>query len=69
MTEEKLKVAAYKLCELRGINPEHIVTHSADPEDEGYSPSLLIHTPVWQLMAQNLEQLSQALEALRSVEN
>lgn len=35
LTEEQIEVAARKLCELRGIDPDAMVGHGADPSPSG----------------------------------
>lgn len=49
MNEEKLEIAARKLCEIRGIDPDFLVSHGAPPGDHGYVPAVLLHTPAWRM--------------------
>lgn len=51
LTEEQLEKAARKLCELRGIDPDKRVPHSAPPTNMGYIPAVMMYSPAWTLMA------------------
>lgn len=55
MTEQQIEAAARKLCELRGIDPDHLISHGAPPSDMGYVPAVLLHSPAWRLVASEVQ--------------
>lgn len=60
MKTPDLKKAAYRLCELRGTNPEELVGHG---HPEGYA--VLLHSPRWllvQVEIQNFIDIQQAIQ-------
>ena len=64
MTNEQLKAAAYKLCELRGMNPEVLVVHGPPPDANGVVLSVALYSPQWQLIAEEIRYHLQFLEAI-----
>ena len=46
-----VETAARQLCHLRGIDPDALVSHGAQPSPDGYVPAVLLHSPAWQLAA------------------
>lgn len=67
MTEEQLEMAARKLCEIRGIDPEKRIPHGAPPNDMGYVPAVLLHSPAWKLVAGEIRGFYQIAQALDHV--
>ena len=47
LTEEQIELAARKLCEMRGIDPDALVSHGPDPSPGGYVHAVLLHSPAW----------------------
>ena len=47
LSEEQIERAARKLCELRGIDPDALVSHEADPSPGGFLPDILLYSPAW----------------------
>lgn len=56
MTEQQLEAAARKLCEIRRIDPDFLVSHGAPPNDMGYVPAVLLHSPAWRLAVSEVRQ-------------
>ena len=54
VTEQQLEAAARKLCEIRCIDPDFLVSHAAPPTDRGYVPAVLLHLPAWRLAVSEL---------------
>lgn len=65
MTEQQIEAAARKLCEIRGIDPDRMVPHGAPPNDHGYVPAVLLHSPAWRMAVsevRNFYQLAKAVD-------
>lgn len=65
MTEQQLEAAARKLCEIRGIDPDFLVSHGVPPSDMGYVPAVLLHSPAWTLAVsevRNFYELAKAID-------
>ncbi len=64
MTEEQVEIAARKLCELRGIDPDKSVPHRAPPNDHGYVPAVLLHSPAWAPCVSEVRAFYQVAQAI-----
>lgn len=56
MNEQQKEIAARRLCELRGIDPDASVAHGANPNDDGSVPYILVYSPAWRLAVCEIEQ-------------
>ena len=65
LTSRQREVAARKLCELRGIDPEQSVAHGADPSPDGYTPAVLLYSPAWLRALREIEAQDILMDALR----
>lgn len=66
LTEAQINFAARKLCELRGIGPDEMVAHGADPDRNGMTFDVLLYSPAWKRAAREVaaaDQMRQVLEA------
>jgi hypothetical protein len=64
MDDKWLEGAARRVCELRGIDPDKMVSHGAEPDEFGIVLGVLLHSPAWRLVAREVvahQQISQAL--------
>lgn len=59
------QAAARRYCEIKRLDPDAVVVHSApiDPKT-GYRPDVLLHTPRWILVANELRELDTKMQAL-----
>ena len=64
MTENQIEVAARKLCELRGIDPESLIAHEAKPDSRGFVPAILLHSKAWKVAAAEVRSAVQMHEAI-----
>lgn len=39
--------AARQYCELLGVNPDDSIAHGAEPDEDGFVPMVLLHSPRW----------------------
>ena len=70
MTDAQKEAAARELCRLRGVDPESMVGHSAEPDSRGFVPAVWLLSPAWRIAIAEIaarEQLDAALLAGRSV--
>lgn len=61
LSEEQLKAIAYKVCELRGINPECVVTKPSDYGD------LMLYVPAWESVMDEIKPIAEVILAMNSV--
>jgi len=69
MNEQTIERAARKLCELRGINPDQMIPHGAQPDARGFVPAVLCHSPAWVLVSKEVRaclQVDTAIDFARS---
>lgn len=64
MTDEQIEVAARKLCEIRGIDPDRRVGHGAEPDANGLVPAVLLYSPAWRLVAREVTSFYQVAQAI-----
>ena len=64
MTEQQLEAAARKLCEIRGINPEASVSHGAEPDSRGFVHAVMLYSPAWRIVAQEVLSFYQVAQAV-----
>lgn len=64
MTEQQVEAAARKLCEIRGIDPDFLVSHGAPPNDKGYVPAVLLHTPAWRMAVSEVRKFWEMAQAI-----
>ena len=64
LTEEQLEKAARKLCELRGVDPDQKVPHAAPPTNMGYVPAVLLYSPAWRLVVQDVKDFWNLIAAI-----
>lgn len=64
MTDAQLEAAARKLCEIRGIDPDRMVSTSPPPTEMGYVPAVLLHVPVWRQAQAEIRGFYQIARAL-----
>lgn len=55
MNLEHFRDAAFRYCQMRGINPDETVGHPPPPNRDGTVNMVLIYSPRWKLVAQELE--------------
>lgn len=68
ITESQLEAAARRYCKLAGINPESMIGHGPPPNANGMVNALLVYSPQWKLVAQEIrrhELMTLAIEAGR----
>jgi hypothetical protein len=71
VTEQQLERAVRELCRLRGIDPDRMVAHGADPIDRGdhcFVPAVLLHSPAWQRVAREVITWDQVRQAIGPAE-
>jgi hypothetical protein len=64
MTEQQIEAAARKLCEIRGIDPDLLMSHGAPPSDHGYVPMVLLHTPAWRMYVSEVRKFWEMAQAV-----
>ena len=69
MTEQQLEIAARKLCELRGLDPEAKITHGADPDENGFVVSIAYISPRWKLVKKEIQNYLLIQEAIDFASN
>lgn len=67
MNEQQIEQAARKLCELRGLDPDQLLGHGAKPDANGMVPAVLLRSPRWQLVAEQIKDFYQVAQAIDSV--
>lgn len=70
MTDAQREAAARELCRRRGVDPESMVGHSAQPNSRGFVPDVWLMSPAWRIALAEItasEQLDAAMLAGRSV--
>lgn len=66
MTEEQIELAARKLCELRGIDPETQVKHGTGPTNTGCVTAILLCSPAWVIAKQDVMHHLLVAEAIKA---
>lgn len=64
VTEEQLKKAAYKLCELRNQDPEEYVNEPSNPNDDGECLGSLCTVARWFLAQNEIKQFDLIQQAI-----
>lgn len=64
MTPDQLEATARKLCEIRGIDPDSLVSTSPPPTTHGYMPAVLLTIPAWRIAADEVNAMYQVVRAL-----
>lgn len=67
MTPEQLEATARKLCEIRGENPDRLIAHGAEPDENGFARAILLHSPCWQFAAKEIRAHLEIQEAINSI--
>lgn len=67
LTDEQLRLAAIRLCELRGEDPHRMIGHGAPPDANGMVPAVLLHSPAWRFALNDINDLMLIAEAIDSV--
>jgi len=62
--DEMLDNAAKRLCEIRGIDPDVMVGHSADPNPDGSVNAVYLKSPAWTRVRRELVSFSEIAECL-----
>lgn len=65
MTNKQKESAAKELCRLRGIYPDSLVSHSAEPDANGFVPAVLMYSPAWKLALREIENQDQINSAIK----
>lgn len=65
MNEKEIEAAARRLCAIRGIDPEVMVGHGAEPNAQGHVPAVWLHSPAWRRLVPEIVAHLQVTEALR----
>jgi hypothetical protein len=55
LTKYEKEMAARELCTLYGVDPDARVAHSAQPDNSGFTPDVLLYTSAWQLRLADIE--------------
>ena len=50
-SDDFVERAARALCDIRGLNADEMVGHGAKPNGSGFVPAVLLYSPRWQLVA------------------
>ena len=64
ITEQEIEGAARRLCVIRGIEPDGLVGHGAEPNAQGFAPAVWLQSPAWRLVVREIEAHLQMVEAL-----
>lgn len=64
MDDKQLEIAAKKLCELRGIDPNVLVGHGAKPNEAGFVPAVLLKSKAWELVKDEILDFINISEAI-----
>jgi len=64
MTPKQLETAARNYCLLLGLDPDDLVPHDAEPDENGCVIAVLLHSPRWQLIARCLQKHHRMNEAI-----
>lgn len=67
MNEEQLEKAARKLCVLRGIDPDQLISHGAPANEHGFVPAICLWSPSWKLVAGELKDFEQKTLVINQV--
>ena len=59
---------ARDLCHLRGVDPDKLIGHGPPPTPDGFVYSVLIHTPMWQLVAGEIDAARQMYRVMRDMD-
>lgn len=65
MTDDQKELAAKELCRLRGIFPDALLSHSAEPDANGFIPAVLMYSPAWKLALREIENQDQINSAIK----
>lgn len=64
MTDEQIKAAARRLCELRGQDPDAMVIHGPKPDQFGFAPAVAMQSPMWVLTLDEIQDHLRVREAV-----
>lgn len=67
LTDDQLEKAARAYCASAGLDPDEKVGHGAPPSSDGWAPAVLMYSPRWRIVADELLDLHLRHEALRNV--
>jgi hypothetical protein len=68
MSPAYIEQVARRLCEIRGIDPDQPTPHGAEPALNGYAPAILLYSPAWTRVVNEVRSRLEMDEALRSFE-
>lgn len=66
MTDAQREAAARELCRLRGIDPDALVAHSAEPNSLGWMPMVQLKSPAWLVAIAEITAREQIDAAMRA---
>ena len=64
MTDKQIEIAARRLCEIRGIDPDKRVSHGADPSPDGVICDVLLYSKAWQRAVREVKAHLAILDAM-----
>ncbi len=64
MDKAWMERAARKVCEMRGFNPDELVSHGPPPDPLGMMALVLLRSPRWRLVANEVRAHHQVAQAL-----
>ncbi len=53
--DEALENAARHYCANMGADPDKMIGHGAEPNEQGYVPAIMMYSPQWQLVVKQLK--------------
>lgn len=63
--DEALENAARHYCGKMGADPDRMIGHGAEPNEQGYVPAIMMYSAQWQLVAKQLKSAIIMAEAVQ----
>lgn len=68
INESVVERAAKVLCKSRGIDPNHMIPHTADPNPNGLVPGIILRSPAWVLARTEIVHYLEVEDAIHTVD-
>lgn len=64
LNDYQLEIAARRLCDLRGVDPDKQMCHGATSRDDGMTNLIAYYSPRWCLVAQEIRDFEALTESM-----
>lgn len=68
INESTIEQAARVLCRSRGVDPNHLLAHTAEPNPSGIVPGVILRSPAWVLARTEIVAYLQVEDAIHAVD-